>query len=241
MTKKTDIWMPLYIADYMSATSRLTTEEHGAYLLILMDYWKSGAPPDNDRVLSQITRLSPDAWSNARRMLEAFFIIEDGKWIHKRVEQELLKSKENRQFAHDRAVKGAKTRWENASSNASSTPQAMLDECTSPSPSQTNNKTLMSSGDDGTVKVDYQGIVDLYNRILPELPAVKTITNKRRSAMRTCATTKTKYSGLDFWEAYFTAIRKSDFLMGRKTNWKADFDFVVRHSQFIKIIEGGHQ
>ena len=65
MANKVDIWMPLYVADYLSATSRLTTEQHGAYLLLLMDYWKNGAPPNNDAVLAQITKLSPNAWSNA--------------------------------------------------------------------------------------------------------------------------------------------------------------------------------
>jgi len=59
--------------------------------------------------------------------------------------------------------------------------------------------------------------------------------------MKTCATTKPRYSGLDFWEAYFTEIRKSDFLMGRKTDYKADFDFMVTHSKFIKVIEGAYK
>ena len=72
MTKreKADIWMPLYIGDYLADTTRLTTEQHGAYLLLIMDYWRSGKLPDNDAVLMQITRLQPNAWSNARAMLE---------------------------------------------------------------------------------------------------------------------------------------------------------------------------
>ena len=70
--QKTDIWMPLYIGDYLADTSRLTTEQHGAYLLLLMDYWRSGRLPDNDQVLSQITKMSPDAFSNAKAMLMQF-------------------------------------------------------------------------------------------------------------------------------------------------------------------------
>ena len=72
---KADIWMPLYIGDYLADTSRLTTEQHGAYLLLLMDYWRSGKLPDKDQVLAQICKLTPDAWSNAKAMLSQFFSI----------------------------------------------------------------------------------------------------------------------------------------------------------------------
>jgi uncharacterized protein YdaU (DUF1376 family) len=137
--QKTDIWMPLYIGDYLADTSRLTTEQHGAYLLLLMDYWRSGRLPDNDQVLAQITKLSPDAWSNARAMLEQFFSIENGSWIHKRVEQELAQAVDNKAKNHQRAVDAANARWKkqqnDATSNANSNAQAMLKQCPSPSPS----------------------------------------------------------------------------------------------------------
>lgn len=147
--QKTDIWMPLYIGDYLADTSRLTTEQHGAYLLLLMDYWRSGRLPDNDQVLSQITKMTPDAWSNAKAMLMQFFSIEDGYWVHKRVEQEIVLAKENKVKNQSRAKKAADARWgkqqNDATSNATSNTKAMLEECPSPSPSPSENKSLYTS------------------------------------------------------------------------------------------------
>jgi uncharacterized protein YdaU (DUF1376 family) len=142
MGKKVDIWMPLYVADYISATSRLTTEQHGAYLLLLMDYWKNGAPPDNDQVLAQITKLSHDAWTNARTMLEGFFDVCDGHWFQHRLEAEMVKANHNKTANSKRGKAGAAARW--GKKDASSIPGASLEVCsadsTSPSPTPSNNK-----------------------------------------------------------------------------------------------------
>jgi len=135
---KADIWMPLYIGDYLADTARLTTEQHGAYLLLIMDYWRSGKLPDNDQVLAQICKLSPDAWSNAKAMLKHFFFIEDGFWIHKRIEAEMLDASSNKEKRHQRAVKGAAARWNKPKDDASRIAKALLNECPSPSPSSKN-------------------------------------------------------------------------------------------------------
>jgi uncharacterized protein YdaU (DUF1376 family) len=155
MSTKTDIWMPIFIGDYLSATSRLTTQQHGAYFLLLMDYWKNGRPPDDDEVLAQITKMTPDAWSNARRILLAYFQIENGHWVQKRIEKELIDSKTRKETAVAKAKAGATARWKK-DNNAPSNAQAMLDpmldpmleNASSPSPSPsslslplTSNKT----------------------------------------------------------------------------------------------------
>ena len=141
MANKVDIWMPLYVADYLSATSRLTTEQHGAYLLLLMDYWKNGAPPNNDAVLAQITKLSPDAWSNARNMLQGFFQVSDEHWLHTRVESEMQKANHNKQTNSKRGKAGADARWgkNDAPSIVGAMPKQSSADSTSPSPSSSKN------------------------------------------------------------------------------------------------------
>jgi uncharacterized protein YdaU (DUF1376 family) len=154
MMAKVDIWMPLYIADYLADTSRLTTEQHGAYLLLLIDYWRNGPLPDDDTVLAQITRMSSDAWKNARSTLQAFFKQESSKWVHGRVEAELAKAKRNGETNSARAKAAARARWDtqsDAPSIAPRMPEVMLEDmlqlCPSPSPSKVLKNNMSADTD----------------------------------------------------------------------------------------------
>src|ERR1700730_261692 len=80
--------MPVFIGDYLADTMHLSTEQHGAYLLLLFHLWRRGTLPDDDGALAQITGLTRTAWSNARPVLAEFFQIHDGLWRHRRVERE---------------------------------------------------------------------------------------------------------------------------------------------------------
>lgn len=142
---KTDIWMPLYIGDYLSATTRLNTEQHGAYLLLIMDYWKNGPPPDDDVILAQICRMSADAWSNTKSIVLAFFEHVDGHLIHTRIESEKAASISKKEASTAKAAAAAAKRWgknapSSAQSNASGNQQAMPNGCPSPSPSPSQLK-----------------------------------------------------------------------------------------------------
>lgn len=107
-------YMPMWIADYLADTTHLDCRLHGAYLLMLFAYWQKQAPlPDNDRQLAAITKSTPHAWRAMRETLAEFFTIQDGHWVHKRVESELSKARETIALAKNRGAAGAQGRWKN--------------------------------------------------------------------------------------------------------------------------------
>lgn len=83
-------YMQLYVADYLADTAHLTTEEHGAYLLLLFSYWQTGKPLRSDR-LASVARLSNERWANVEQTLKEFFHVSKGIWTHFRVEADLAK------------------------------------------------------------------------------------------------------------------------------------------------------
>ena len=136
MATKTDIWMPLYIGDYLADTSHLTAEQSGAYLHLLMHYWRKGPfPPDaNFCAIAKLT--GPDASSIAQALLLEFFTMNgDGYWHQKRQDIERQKWQQKKIGATEKAAKAAAARWKDAPSIASSNPQAMLQPCPLPLPS----------------------------------------------------------------------------------------------------------
>ncbi len=91
---KSNVWMPLYVGDYLADTMHLNAEEHGAYLLLLMHYWRTGPLPDTARALAGIARVSADSWAgDLGDTVRAFFRAEGGRLHHGRVDAELLKAR----------------------------------------------------------------------------------------------------------------------------------------------------
>ncbi|PZR36563.1 MAG: hypothetical protein DI526_03305 [Caulobacter segnis] len=110
--------MPLVIGDYRKDTGRLTTEQHGAYLLLIMDYWISGPPADDDEDLMAITGLDAKSWKKQRPKLLRYFRVEDGVWRHKRIDEELERWARKKEVYASRAAAGGRAKA------AKSTPQA---------------------------------------------------------------------------------------------------------------------
>lgn len=79
-----------YPAKYMADTPHFTTEQHGAYLLLLINYWQRGKALDNSNErLSHVVKLPPDKWLLVKDSLAEYFEVDGDSWTHGRMEFDL--------------------------------------------------------------------------------------------------------------------------------------------------------
>jgi uncharacterized protein YdaU (DUF1376 family) len=141
---KTDIWLPIYVGDYLADTMHLTTEQHGAYFLLILAYWKNRGKLADGRVQG-IVKMDKDSWTINRGIVEEFFDTKTfpGFWYHKRIEKELQNALIRKQAAENRGKKGMEARWGNkaddSSTNSSTIVEGIVEDIvgdsSSPSPS----------------------------------------------------------------------------------------------------------
>ena len=98
--------MQLYVSDFVGDTLHLSTEQIGAYMLLLMAMWNAGGKlPADDQKLARVVRLSVKKWRSIRADLMSFFDGDDDHIWHHRLTKELQKSESKSQ---SRAAAGAK-------------------------------------------------------------------------------------------------------------------------------------
>lgn len=86
-------FMQLYVGDYLADTLHLTTEQHGAYLLLLMTMWRHDAALPNDAAkLARIARVSPKRWPAIWAEIEGFFVVDGDKITNRRLTKEHQKA-----------------------------------------------------------------------------------------------------------------------------------------------------
>jgi len=102
------MYMPFWVGDYLADTMHLTTEQHGAYVLMILAYWRHGKPlPNDEKFLKSVTKFSSHQWKKNSHIILSFFDVKDGFIYHGRIEKEIEISREKR----GKAKKSADIRW----------------------------------------------------------------------------------------------------------------------------------
>jgi uncharacterized protein YdaU (DUF1376 family) len=104
------LWTDAYLAD----AYHLTTEEHGAYFLMLMACWRTPECRlrDDDRFLARVTKSTHKRWvERLRPSMLRFWIVKNGYWTQKR----LLKEREKAEVICAKRSRAANARWKDKS------------------------------------------------------------------------------------------------------------------------------
>ncbi|MEX5341381.1 helix-turn-helix domain-containing protein, partial [Pseudomonas sp. I2] len=95
-------------------------------------------------------------------------------------------------------------------------------------------------------RVPVDGIVGLFNELLPELPSVVLINKDRTSKIKARWEESPVHQDLEFWRDFFTTVKNSDFLMGKIDGrngakpFRCTFDWLISPSNFVKVVEGNY-
>jgi uncharacterized protein YdaU (DUF1376 family) len=150
-----DHWTAIYWSDYLRKTSGLKMLEHGAYFLLLAEYYSAGYLPANVQQLLFICRATTAEEQEAvKLMLWKYFYLDpndDKVYRNKRADEELKKSsdiQERRRLAGSRGGKATKDKLSKraasaapiATANASHLPQTAT-----PTPTVTNTRSKSTS------------------------------------------------------------------------------------------------
>ncbi|WP_051532780.1 phage replisome organizer N-terminal domain-containing protein [Lachnobacterium bovis] len=85
------------------------------------------------------------------------------------------------------------------------------------------------------IRTNYQEIVDLFHQTCKSYPVLKSLTESRKKAIKARLN---KYS-IDDIQTVFNKAEASDFMKGSNNrNWMANFDWMLKESNFVKILEG---
>jgi len=122
-------FMPISLDAYAGGTTAFDAEEHGAYLLLLMEMWRSeGSLPDRPGYLARVARVSPRRWAKVWASIGSKFIPHsEGRLTNERLAQEYRKAtaiSEQRSTAGKASVKAKSLK--SFASNPTSVPAPLV-------------------------------------------------------------------------------------------------------------------
>lgn len=235
--------LPLWTDAYLADTRHLSTLEHGAYLLLLMEAWRrpSCSLPDDDNMLSRLAGMDAAAWQNIKSTVMSFWILSRGEWTQKRLKKERSYVTKTSAIQRKRALSGWKTK---KSDDARKMPGASRKQA--PTPTPTPNKKEPNGSPDlrGNLAAPSEPsvaerAVAMWNDLASkhDLPQAQLLTDRRRASI---AERLKDAGGIDGWAHALGLVEQSDFLLGRKGDFRADLDFVLQKKSFVKLMEGSY-
>jgi uncharacterized protein YdaU (DUF1376 family) len=250
-------YMPLYVADLLSSpkVQGMTTEQIGAYMLILMACWYSDEKKirGDDQTLGQVTRLGT-RWKKVKGPVVDCLSV-DGDFVTnaklKQVWSDAVATYEEKRRL---AQKAAQARWGKGKSDADAyadayahaLPTHMPEQCPSNAISNIKYQTLPLEEEEPPTPLaetdeSVEGSLTAHQVVVTEWNASAPVRCSRLTAARRRALSARLR---DAWwrENYREGLARlpnARFLWGENDRrWKADFDWFIKPDSLARILEG---
>lgn len=131
--------MPVWTDAYLADTRHLTTVQHGAYFLLLMEAWRRPRCnlPDDDSLLAKLAGLSTEEWETHRPIVMAFWRLD--KRARTFTQKRQLKERKYVNHTSARQRSASKSMWnkKKVESHGSATPMPNASQSDAPTPTPT--------------------------------------------------------------------------------------------------------
>jgi uncharacterized protein YdaU (DUF1376 family) len=240
-----------HIGDFLKDTGHLSNDQMGVYLRMLWKYYLDEKPLQDDCESIAFAMRSDE--KTVRLILRHFFVLQEDGWRHNRCDKEIAEFHGKK----EKAANSAHARWNNANAMRTHTERnadaLVLDANHKPiTNNQVNTDICPPDGErsDGLPDCDHKKVIELYHQHLPTLRKVEVWNAARQGYLRqrwreVAAEMKQPSSDemLNWWAGFFQHINKSKFLTGKVSgkdgrSFIADLEWIIKPSNFAKIIEG---
>jgi uncharacterized protein YdaU (DUF1376 family) len=197
-----------YPNDWLGGTLGMTFEEKGAYIELLMMQFNRGHMTDH-----MIGQVVGQLWV---KLKDKFLIDDDGLYYNERLEiekdkrQAYVKSRGNNKEGKNQYTKDGENKIGHTTSH-------------------------MEDEDEIEDLVNYKGVLENFHFYCDKLSKVERLSSDRKKHINA----RFKEFDYDAIIDAFKKVGKSDFLCGKNDRaWKADFDWIFKPTNFLKIMEG---
>ena len=242
-------YIQLYVSDYLSDAAHLTAIQHGAYLLLIFNYWQKGHALNNSNErLANVARMSNAEWEENKAVIAEFFRIDGDEWHHDRIDSDLFAVAAKSTKASRAGKASANNRAANVQ-HATSERSTNVEQTLNHTDTDTEQKILSSSDDDLPAEpkptapaIPYDDILSAFHEALPMLPGVRLLNDGRKKKIKSRWHELAERQTLDYWRSFFAYAAKSDFLTGRNGKWTAcNFDWLLEPNNHLKVAEGNYE
>lgn len=258
-----------HLGDYAKDTVHLSMLEDGAYNRLLDRYYATESPIPTDQAHRVARARTKEEREAVDIVLREFFLLTDGGWVNRRADEEIEKARVRIDTAKANGRRGGRPRKNPAGSEvgtqqkpngfslgsgnetqskAHQTPDTRHQTPPEKQKPESTDVDLFPGSDEpendtpaGVPPCPVKRIVEAYHRALPQLAPVKELPEVSVRMLRARWRSDPERQTVTWWEGFFAYVGRCPFLVGEKTDFQADLLWLVRPTNFAKVVNGNYE